>query len=113
MQFDRPYYYILTSDGEPSPCESMMVWATWMQSATADEERRIALDELADNVTVSTVFLGLDHQYGNGPPLLFETMVFGGSFNYEMRRYSTRAEALAGHARVVRDLRGALASKEN
>ena len=24
------------------------------------------------------VFLGLDHQYGNGPPLLFETMVFGG-----------------------------------
>lgn len=25
---------------------------------------------------VSTVLLGLDHQYGDGPPLIFETMVF-------------------------------------
>jgi hypothetical protein len=32
------------------------------------------------NIGISTVFLGLDHRhFGDGPPLLFETMVFGGS----------------------------------
>ena len=28
--------------------------------------------------TISTVYLGLDHSFGNGPPLFFETMIFCG-----------------------------------
>lgn len=50
---------------------------------------------------VSTVFLGLDHQYGDGPPLLFETMVFGGPLDHEMNRYSTWNEAEKGHQEMV------------
>jgi hypothetical protein len=52
-------------------------------------------------VEVSTVFLSLNHSFANGPPLVFETMVFGGPLDGQQDRYSTRADALAGHARMV------------
>ncbi len=54
---------------------------------------------------VSTVWIGLDHSFGHGPPLIFETMVFdqnpGGRDEHDMRRYSTEEQARAGHAEVV------------
>jgi hypothetical protein len=50
---------------------------------------------------VSTVYLGLDHSYGEGPPLIFETMVFGGVLDQQQWRYSTEAQAIEGHARVI------------
>jgi hypothetical protein len=37
-----------------------------------------------------------------GPPLIFETMVFGGSKDGEMDRYSTKEEAEKGHEAMVR-----------
>jgi hypothetical protein len=52
--------------------------------------------------TVSTVFLGLDHQHGDGPPLLFETLVFGpAQHDGDMDRCSTWDEAEAMHERMV------------
>jgi hypothetical protein len=57
-------------------------------------------------ILVSTVFLGINHQWGDGPPLLFETMVFGGEFDQEQERYSTYEEAEAGHARWVAAVKG-------
>jgi len=63
---------------------------------------RVAKAELPGSVTVSTVWLGLDHQWRpGGPPLIFETMVFGGSDDEMQERYSTEAEALEGHRRWV------------
>ena len=52
---------------------------------------------------VSTVFLSLDHQHGDGPPKIFETMVFGGrSYHDEYcERYSTWKDAVDGHNDVV------------
>lgn len=35
------------------------------------------------------------------PPIVFETLVFGGPFSDEMDRYCTWAEAVEGHARMV------------
>jgi hypothetical protein len=61
-----------------------------------DKEYRVALEE-RDDIRVSTVFLGLNHQYGDGPPLIFETMIFGGEHDEGQWRYSTEAEALVGH----------------
>lgn len=70
--------------------------------------KRVGLTEIAsrDGSTVhrvSTVWLGLDHSYGDGPPLLFETMVFGESdwSDQDCKRYSTEAEARTGHAETV------------
>ena len=55
---------------------------------------------------VSTVWLGLDHNFGSvGPPIIFETLVFFSDGNQEMMwRYSTLKEAKAGHKQIVDDL---------
>jgi len=51
---------------------------------------------------VSTVFLGLDHSFrGEGPPDIFETMIFGGPLDQETRRYSTWDDAEIGHLEMV------------
>ncbi len=80
--------------------------------------RRVALTSLTDDIEVSTVWLGLDHRWfvEDGPPLIFETMVFtrldepdpatglthdGG----EIWRWPTEEAALAGHDRIVAELR--------
>src|SRR5262245_61047886 len=46
---------------------------------------------------VSTVWLGLDHGWGRGAPIIFESLVCGGLFDGTMRRYSTLEQARAGH----------------
>jgi hypothetical protein len=56
---------------------------------------------LDQDVRVLTIFLGLDYQFGDGPPLLFETMIFGGEHNEDQWRYSTWDEAEAGHDAAV------------
>lgn len=56
---------------------------------------------------VSTVWLGLDHGYGEGhEPVIFETMIFGGQFAGECDRYCTEDEAKAGHAKWVAAVTG-------
>ena len=49
-------------------------------------------------VTVSTVWLGLDHGWGSTRPVIFETMIFGLGEEYEPQfRYSTEDEAREHH----------------
>lgn len=65
------------------------------------EYKRVALDELGE-IRISTVWLGLDHRFGDaGPPLIFETMIFGGTLDGEQSRYSTEEQARAGHAHWI------------
>jgi len=65
--------YILDADGktpklEPDP----MKWVRWL----AEANRRVARTQVGV-LTVSTVFLGIDHNFrSGGDPLLFETMIF-------------------------------------
>ena len=68
---------------------------------------RVAADELPGNLTVSTVFLCIDHNWGFRDPrlVLFETMVFGGEHDEYQRRWHTRAQAIAGHDQIVAALR--------
>lgn len=54
-----------------------------------------------NGVNISTVFLMIDHSFNGGPPVLFETMVFGGPLDGEQERYHTYDEAEAGHAAMV------------
>jgi hypothetical protein len=89
-------HYIL--DGHtPKPVADVTEWAWWFETA----DRKVALDEMGD-VCVSTVFLGIDHRLvGDGPPLLFETMVFRNGHGDEQERYATWEEAERGHAEMV------------
>lgn len=91
--------YILV-DGVPVICHDVLEWSKWFEK----DERVVEQTEIQDDKTeqVSTVFLGLDHDWGNkGPPILFETMVFGGPLDQEIERYATLEEAKAGHAKMV------------
>lgn len=95
----REYKYILDVDGNPVPCEDVVAWGEWMEDA---ERRVINSVHPKTGVRVSTVFLGIDHGWDDRkPPLLWETMVFGGPSNGTMNRYSTLAEAQDGHRQMV------------
>ena len=71
-------------------------WAEWFEAS----ERTVANAQLGE-VRVSTVFLGKDHRFGCGRPLLFETMIFGGEHDGWQKRYCTWDEAEAGHKAAV------------
>lgn len=88
-------YYILKGK-TPIPVNDLLEWASTFEKQNC----RIALDEIND-IKISTVFLGLDHQFGKGKPLLFETMVFGGELDGEQDRYHTWEEAERGHKDMV------------
>jgi hypothetical protein len=106
---DKPRRFILNGK-EPVPCDDLMEWARWFGTA----DRHVAKTRVGQ-FWVSTVFLGLDHRFGNaGPPLLFETMVFdesteegrrGGEADFGFDRCSTWEEAQASHARAVEEAR--------
>lgn len=84
-------HYILVG-GEPQPVafEEFMAWVR-----EHIDETRVAYTQLGE-VLVSTIFLGMDHNFHSRdtPPLLFETMVFGGPLDHKFFRSRTRAEAL-------------------
>lgn len=65
-----------------------------------------------DAIRVSTVFLSIDHGWGDGPPILYETMIFGFPEDHPlheyMERYATEAEASNGHTAAVELVRVAL-----
>lgn len=90
--------FILDENGEAVPCADLMTWAEWFEKSLL--QRRILLDEIG-GVKISTVFLGLNHRWGEGPPILFESMIFGGKYDQDMERYETKEQALAGHARML------------
>lgn len=77
----------------------LMEWAKLMEDW---DYRRIGLWK-GKVYRVSTVWLGLDHNWGNGEPLIFETMVFKGkdSMDLDMERYSTLEQAQGGHKAMV------------
>lgn len=77
---------------------SMLVWATWIEKNSI--QKVIGRTNIGD-VLISTVFLGLNHGFGERD-LWFETMVFGGTDNEAMERYETLDQAKHGHEKAVR-----------
>jgi hypothetical protein len=77
-------------------CNDLMKWAKWFSNAN----RRVASETIGKS-RVSTVFLGIEHSFGEGKPLLFETMVFGGDDDGAQDRCTTWEEAEAMHATMV------------
>lgn len=97
--------YAIFKDGAVIPCDALE-WAEWFEAdckAAAGDPAASARCVARDNVgpwTVSTVFLGLNHNFSStGPGVWFESMAFGPPpLDCECDRYSTLAEAQAGHA---------------
>jgi hypothetical protein len=109
----RRDYYILDESGEPVEVDDVLVWAPWFETS---HDTRVVLQTRVDRrgrveerpltrgrggVQVSTIFLALDHAFDDGPPVLWETMVFGGPLHGEMMRYRSKLAALTGHERMI------------
>src|SRR5216684_6969799 len=78
-----------------------MTWVRWVEGA----DRRVAITHLPGEVWVSTVFLGLDHNFGlKGDALVFETMIFGGEHDGYQTRSATWNAALEHHRVAVKIL---------
>jgi hypothetical protein len=93
-------------DGTPYPEDGLMEWA---KDFGNDVNRVVKQTTLKNGKWVSTVWLGLDHNYGGGRPHIFETMVFPSDNDMgelDQRRYSTEAEALAGHEELCKEQGG-------
>ena len=90
-----PRHYVLRDRKVVSV--DLMEWADWVEF---HNQEKIVKQETIGPYWVSTVFLGLDHNWSRtGPPILWETLVFGkGPLKDEMdrsRRILADAMALA------------------
>ena len=101
-------------DGQPITVQE------WEESFRDNSVAKTTLNIPGHDTTVliSTVWLGLDHSLGNSErPLIFESMCFfseDGDYDWlgELcERYSTEAEALAGHEAMVNRVRALLGSE--
>ena len=96
--------YILDKDGNPVPCPDVKKWAKWFEK---DGNRVVALNELPNGVSVSTVFLGIDYNAPRGgKPILWETMIFNGEYGGYQKRYTSLELAKEGHKKAVNLVRG-------
>lgn len=95
MAFDR--YYDM--DG------NAVGFDEWCRLFSDPQYKRVAETTLPGGCWISTVLLGIDHNFGGSVrPIIFETMVFESPSNLsemDMRRYATKAEAQAGHDEMV------------
>ena len=100
--------YVLDADNHVLEVFDMVTWDRFME----DERRQIGYTQITSACDVSTVFLGIDHRiYGKGPPVLFETMIFGGPLDGEQWRYASYDDAMTGHQMAVSKAREALGQR--
>jgi hypothetical protein len=120
MSEDSGLLYTLDDHGDPVPCADTLAWGQWMKEARERGLLRVAQDSDEGpggrSIWISTAFLGVDHNFLGGTPLLFETMVFEGqdrrSLDNFFGRYPTRALALLGHQRICDAVTAMLKAEE-
>lgn len=97
--------YVLDDAGEPRPELNLLRWGEWMSKGGRTLRLTRFGTDAPEDPEVSTVFLGMNHQFApGGPPVLWETMVFWkdgpAEWDGHMLRYTSRESALAGHAEI-------------
>ena len=101
MNLPRSSFYLYILDGHtPVATEDALAWSAMFSDL---EKRVVGHDELPNGVRVSTVFIGmpLGTSFMVGPPLLFESMIFGGPEDGYQDRCATWEEAERMHAAAV------------
>jgi hypothetical protein len=96
------FTYRLDAEHRPVPCVNDDKWFAWYQDIS---NRRVGLTRIADGISVSTIFTGLDLIPSDGPPLLFETEVFGGEYGGCRWNFATWDDAKIGHEIIAETLR--------
>jgi len=95
-------YYILDDHRSPVAEPDLLAWGRWYKKA----DRQI-FEYNVDGVRISTVFLGHDNRpLPVGPPILYETMIWGGEYDRHMSRCATEDEARFNHAAAIAMVKG-------
>ena len=98
--------YIIDDEHRIVKTHDLLEWGRALESGN-----RIVAQTDTPNGCVSTVFLGIDHGIlDDGPPILFETMVFGGTHDLWRQRYATWGEAERGHEVIVKRMQMRIAN---
>jgi hypothetical protein len=99
--------YVLDADNHVVEAD-ISAWGEFMEN----DSRRVSYTQITSEIEVSTVFIGIDHRhYGKGPPILFETMIFGGPLDGQEWRYSSYDDAQTGHEMAIKSARAAIGQK--
>lgn len=103
-------FWILTKDKQIQPVNAQE-YIKWVKITTIAQKEnhdhlRVAESRVGvlGEIWISTVFMGVNHRFGEGPPLLFETLVFSESHKQidgMCMRTSTWAEAEIAHQDMV------------
>jgi hypothetical protein len=95
-------WYILTADNQPVAV-SVREASKWIEENPTKKQIGFDIleDENGNEISVSTVFLGLDHSWDNKGLILWETMIFGGINDQYQERYNSYEDALEGHQRAI------------
>jgi hypothetical protein len=97
--------YILDKNRKPKLEPNLSKWAKWFENS----KNRVVKQTYIGASMVSTVFLGTDHRFtGDGPPILWETLIFYGPKDGQGRRYDSEETAKAGHEEFVEIVRKGL-----
>jgi len=99
MNIDRHFY---RRDGTPYP-DGDAGFFEWAKDFENFDKRIVRQEELPNGYWVSTVWMGIDHRFLEGPPLIFETMVEDpeGHWTDYQERYSSEEDAIIGHLQAV------------
>ncbi len=106
--------YVLDDDAKPRRVQADDT-LEWGQFMAYDQRRKIQLTTVNEECEVSTVFLGLDAQFSasqDAPPVLWETMVFGGPMHSANYRYTSREAAVEGHTKMLDKVRARIAEDQ-
>src|SRR5262245_59690111 len=95
----RPIYY----DGQGQP----MTMHQWAQKVEDEDYTHIARDVIGSDepldpaplITVSTFWRGVNPNWRNDEPLIFETLIIGGGYDATGMRCATEKQAREGHRR--------------
>lgn len=86
----------------------LYTWAEWFQNSPD----RIVAKTNVKGVGISTIFMGLDHNFDSkGKPILFETMIFNSHLDVLKQfqeRYTSLEDAKKGHKKAVNFVRRTL-----
>ena len=101
----RPIYY--DRQGQP------MTLHQWAEKFHDEHYTHLARDVIGPDepldpaplITVSTYWLGVNPNWRNEEPLIYETLIIGGQYDATAMRYATETQAREGHQRVVDVLR--------
>lgn len=102
----RHFYYALDRMKNVVRCG-----AAELELLLRNPDEKIVRQEYVGEKFISTVFLGIDHYYGDlkeHPPVVFETMIFDesdedrGRLDIYCDRYTSYEDALKGHEKAVK-----------